>query len=229
MLKKSVGNMYEWVTHVHAHLGGKCGHECAYCYVQRNRFGVSPRYQGDVRIFGNEFSVDYGRDKVIFIEHMNDLFAAGVPDAFIDKILGHCCRYPGNKYVFQTKNPERVHRWLNRFPPSFIIGTTLESNRHYPEVMGKSPTPAQRVAGMKRLPAGFITIEPILDFDVNEFARFIHEVRPLFVNIGADSKRCGLPEPTAEKVEKFVEVLRSFEVQIRNKSNLGRLLGGTGK
>jgi hypothetical protein len=29
MLKKSVGNMYEWVTHVHAHLGGKCGHECA--------------------------------------------------------------------------------------------------------------------------------------------------------------------------------------------------------
>lgn len=30
-LKKSKGNMYDWVSHTHSHLSGKCGHQCGYC------------------------------------------------------------------------------------------------------------------------------------------------------------------------------------------------------
>lgn len=66
MLKESHGNMYDWVTHMHSHLAGKCPHECSYCYVQKNRFGVSPRYQGELRLIDNEFNVHYGKGRTIF-------------------------------------------------------------------------------------------------------------------------------------------------------------------
>ena len=36
---KSKGNMYDWVTHMHTHLGGECGHECSYCYLNGKGFG----------------------------------------------------------------------------------------------------------------------------------------------------------------------------------------------
>ena len=77
-LVKSKGNMYDWVTHMHTHLGGQCPHKCSYCYVQRNRFGVNPKYQGDLRIISQELNVNYGSDKILFIEHMNDMFANGM-------------------------------------------------------------------------------------------------------------------------------------------------------
>jgi DNA repair photolyase len=49
-LKKSNGNMYPWVTHTHAHLGGECPHRCAYCYVDNPRFGRPAKYTGALRL-----------------------------------------------------------------------------------------------------------------------------------------------------------------------------------
>ena len=28
-ITKAVGNMYDWVTHMHTHLAGRCSHECS--------------------------------------------------------------------------------------------------------------------------------------------------------------------------------------------------------
>jgi len=101
-LTKSVGNMYSWVTHTHTHLGGKCPHECSYCYVGKSRFGIIPRYEGEPRLVEKEFSVNYGSGKTIFMEHMNDAFADGVKSLFIDRILSHCYAFPLNTYVFNS-------------------------------------------------------------------------------------------------------------------------------
>lgn len=126
-LKKSSGNMYPWVTHMHTHLGGECPHRCGYCYVQTNPHGVHPRYKGPVRLIEDELNVDYSRkwwdkkagvwktEKIIFIEHMGDLFAEGTPPNFTEAIVNHCRKYPENEYVFQTKNPERAHRVIRFF------------------------------------------------------------------------------------------------------------------
>jgi len=229
-LKKSVGNMYDWVTHTHSHLGGECPHKCSYCYVQKNRFGVSPRYQGHVRLIEDEFKVNYGSGKTIFIEHMNDLFAQRdndeVMDEQISKVLIHCEEYPDNKYVFQTKNPLVALAYLTAHHiNNYMIGTTIESNRHYPQ-MGNAPSIELRRGGMMAFGKieTFVTIEPIMDFDVSHLVAILKDINPLFVNIGADSKGCHLPEPTPAKVKEFVAKLQEAGIVIRKKNNLGRML-----
>jgi len=226
-LKVSAGNMYDWTTHTHSHLGGQCPHRCVYCYVQRNRFGVAPRYQGPVRLLDNEFTVDYGVNRTIFIEHMNDMLAKEVPESWVVRILEHCAQYPENKYVFQSKNPGRASR-LN-LPAGSMFGTTIETNREIAGV-SQAPIPWDRAVDIKLLRRQglrtFITIEPLLDFDVETFAGMIIEARPEFVNIGADSKGCDLPEPSAEKVMALVAQLQAAGVNIRKKTNLARILGG---
>lgn len=42
-----------------------------------------------------------------------------------------------------------------------------------------------------------VSIEPILDFDLNVMIEWIKQLQPKFVSIGADSKRHNLPEPSA--------------------------------
>jgi protein gp37 len=70
----------------------------------------------------------------------------------------------------------------------------------------------------------FVTIEPVLDFDVDVLAGWIAEIRPEFLNLGADSKRNNLPEPTVEKVMELVDKLKEYGIELREKHNLQRLL-----
>lgn len=225
MLKKTHGNMYDWVTHMHSHLGGECPHKCKYCYVQNNKFGVSPRYRGDICLLRHELGIYYGKDKTIFIEHMNDLFANEVPRVWISSILNHCNQYPDNTYVFQTKNPKRAHYHISSFPPKFMIGTTIETNREISNI-SKAPSPLHRYCGIRKFAMGgyktFVTIEPILDFDVDALASWIKNIQSDFVNIGADSKNCYLPEPSPKKVIQFIDLLAENNIIIKKKNNLGR-------
>jgi len=227
-LTKSKGNMYSWVTHTHTHLGGACSHACIYCYVQAmaQRFpAMKAKYSGPVRLIEKELDVDYGSGKTIFIDHLNDLFAEDVSVADIHWVLGHTYDYPDNTYVFQTKNPENVLPFLDCLPPHCMIGTTIETNRIYPDI-STAPTPEDRYNAMRKLPKSiktFVTIEPILNFDLEVLAGWMKLLRPSFVNIGADSKNHGLPEPTMEKVGELIVSLQQSGIEIREKSNLERL------
>ena len=67
-----------------------------------------------------------------------------------------------------------------------------------------------------------VSIEPVLDFDLFDFVEFIQRISPDYVSIGADSKNKGLPEPSAEKIERLIIELEKF-TEVRIKSNLARL------
>lgn len=226
VLKKSVGNMYPWVTHTHCHLGGECPHRCSYCYVNSFPFGRPEKYNGPLRLIEKEFSVNYGTGKTIFVENCNDLFAKEVSDVFIDAVIQHCQQWPGNTYVFQTKNPARYiyRQWkAGGLPNNFILGTTIESNRWH-AAMGNAPGPIDRMMAMKELQGRkFVTIEPVMDFDVDTLASWIDRIMPEFLNLGADSKNNHLPEPTIEKILAFTEKLAGYGIELREKHNLGRL------
>jgi len=228
-LQKTKGNMYAWVSHTHAHLGGECPHECVYCYVENPRFGRPERYRGPLRLIEEEFSVRYGAGKVIFIEHCNDLFADQVPQEFIARILSHCLQYPTNVYVFQSKAPYRFLTIADAWPSLTILGTTIETNRDIPGI-SNAPTVLSRLRAMeainRRRFKTFITIEPVLDFDVAILASWIDRIRPDFLNLGADSKGHGLPEPTIDKIESLVGKLKEYGIELREKHNLQRLRKG---
>ena len=223
-LKKSAGNMYDWVTNTHSHLAGECPHKCSYCYVQTNPRGVSARYKGLPRLIIEELKVNYGEGKTIFIEHMNDLFAKEIPLEWIAMITDHCKKYPKNNYVFQTKNPENAYILKQCLPHTIMIGTTIETDVPANE-LSKAPYPSSRFIGIKNFKQDgfhtFITVEPIVKFS-SFFAPLIIDAKPDFVNIGADSKGCNLPEPTKEDILKLIKDLTDGGVTIRKKINLKR-------
>lgn len=236
--KKS--NMYSWTSHTWGVLRGECPHHCTYCYVQdmAKRFPLmKARYSGPVELVAAELQYPLGSGRTIFVEHLNDLFAYEVADSVIHAVLRACWAWSDNAFVFQSKNPARFSSFLHAkgfgmpgFPPKIILGTTIESNRHYKNVMQDAPEPeARRVAmvGLRGLRPDlplFVTIEPILDFDVLPFVSGLEKIKPNFVNIGADSKGKNLPEPTPEKVHKLIDELRARGIEIRQKHNLARLL-----
>lgn len=219
-LNKSRGNMYPWVTHTHSHIGGECPHKCIYCYVDNPRFGRPKRYQGEIRLLEDEFNVKYGEGRTIFIEHCNDMFAREIPHGFITRIIRHCNDFPNNTYIFQTKNPHRLLDY--RFPNKTILGMTAETNRDMDA--SNAPSPRERLKSFSQvILKKFITIEPILAFDLDEFADLIIGAHPDFVNIGADSKNHGLQEPTFDEIIALVKRLQAAGIEIKKKHNLERL------
>ncbi len=59
-LTKAKGNMYEWCSHTHSYLRGKCPHGCTYCYVQAMcaRFpNMRKRYSGQVEFDHEQLNV----------------------------------------------------------------------------------------------------------------------------------------------------------------------------
>ena len=226
-LTKSTGNMYPWVTHTHTHIGGECPHLCDYCYVQAmaKRF-KNPRYTGPLFLILDELQVNYGTGKTIFIEHCTDLFCEDMPDDFIRAVIQHCMNYPLNVYVFQTKNPRRYFDYEMILPKGSIIGTTIETNRA--DLLAKhtlAPAPELRFEAMRCIdwPRKFVTIEPVMDFDPEILAEWIIEIKPEFLNLGADSKGGNLEELTIEKVMELVRLLHEGGIELREKSNLERL------
>lgn len=229
MLKKSSGNMYPWVTHTWSVLRGRCPHRCSYCYVNAMalRFpSMRERATGPLCLDQSALETKLGAGRTIFVEHLNDLFADLVDPGIILQVLAVCRMYPGNTYVFQTKNPKHYRDFLGALPANHILGTTIETNRDYSESI--APRPVHRAEAMRMLPRNatvFVTIEPILDFDLDPFVSLLQSIHPNWVNIGADSKGRGLSEPSPERVKILIARLQSAGIEVRQKSNLTRLVG----
>lgn len=214
MLNEAKGNMYSWVTHTWNTFKGECPHGCTYCYMKR--WGK----QKSVRFDDSELNTDLGSGNFIFVGSSCDMWADSIPEEWIFKTLEHCEKFD-NTYLFQTKNPKNIRRIL---PAKSRVCVTIETNRWYPEIMKDSPPPEARVEQIKliRHPV-YITIEPIMDFDLDEMLRMMYFCSPQQINIGADSGNNNLPEPSKEKLEQLIFALKSYYT-IDRKSNLKRLL-----
>jgi DNA repair photolyase len=224
---KAVGNMYPWVTHCHSFLRGECPHKCEYCYAKLPVRGHASRQVGPLKIDWQELEEKIPSSSVVFREHKNDLFADGVPEQWIESALERAGRDTtrGIVNVWQTKNPARYLPFTEYMREGDMVGTTLETNRET-SYMSVAPSPVWRAKAMREIAPHlftFVTIEPILKFDVAPFVKMIRDCRPFFVNIGADSKGHGLPEPTAEEIELLVRRLRAEGIDVRIKANLKRL------
>ncbi len=227
-LTKARGNMYEWVTDNHTHLRGACDHKCHYCYVASTTAGRTGHYQGPMRLAEHEFKVNYGSGKTIFLEYMSDIGAPGVSWEWLCRIIHHAGVWPDNSYVIQTKNPLVIIDAARMLPPKNIIGTTIETNRPVrgctAPLAGKRAWAMGVMAAYPEIAERFVTIEPIMKFDLEQMVDLIKAAQPDWVNIGADSKKHNLPEPTRGEVLALASELSNFTT-IRNKDNLERLVG----
>jgi hypothetical protein len=68
-----------------------------------------------------------------------------------------------------------------------------------------------------------VAVEPVMDFDTARFAGMILSCDPVQVNIGADSGKNVLPEPSSEKVRTLIHILEQHTA-VHIKPNLRRLM-----
>jgi DNA repair photolyase len=226
-MNESKGNMYPDVVTWNP-LAGECSHKCEYCSTNSlMRYpGVKAKYSGDIRLCNDLHKNFPGEPKTIFVVAQNDLFTANVPDKYIKSVLDKCNIWNQHRYLFQSKNPARFLEFEGLYPEKTILCTTIESNRWYVQ-MRKAPHPKQRAIAMNDAyymkHEIHVTIEPIMDFDLEEMVYLIETCLPTKVNIGADSKRNNLPEPSKGKLLALIDELKKFTV-IDQKRNLSRLL-----
>lgn len=213
-LNKQSGNMYPWVTHTWNVVKGKCPHDCPYCYMKR--FPLN-----EVRLDEQELKTDLGMGNVIFVGSSCDMWAEAIPSSWIEKVTNHVKKYILNDYVFQSKNPERFNIYAG-FPSNTMWGTTIETNRD--NGLTNVPSVFERrdwlsiIDGMK-----FVSIEPIMDFDLLELVSMIRCIKPMFVSIGADSQGHNLPEPSSIKINDLIKALKQF-TEVKIKDNLKRII-----
>lgn len=222
-LNKQSGNMYGFVTHTWNPLAGKCFHECTYCSTNklRKRYPlVNKKYSGVPRLEEKQMQTNLGRNNFIFVCAQNDLFANDIPAETINMVLQYC-KKSDNQYLFQTKNPRRFQFFL--FPVRSVLCVTIESNYAFGE--DHAPTPRARAIEFAKIKhKKMLTIEPIMDFDVDEFLDIIESINPFQVNIGADSGGNNLPEPSKEKIVQLIDGIKQLNIDVFEKKNLGRLL-----
>jgi len=209
--------MYQFITHTWNTIKGICPHNCSYCYMKK--WGEQSPLHFDL----SEKETDLGKNNFIFVGSGCDMFANDIPYKWILETLSHCRQFD-NTYLFQSKNPFRFLNLL--FPEKSIFCTTIETNRFYFNCMGKAPLPEDRANFMYRISDNskiYITIEPIIDFDLPAFVDMIWMCKPQQVNIGADSGRNNLPEPSKDKILNLISELNQF-TKVIQKDNLKRLL-----
>lgn len=232
MLKRSTGNMYEFITHTWNPIIGKCPHDCKYCYVI---YKYGQMKNETLRLDRNCLNDDFGTGKFIFVGSGVDLFANNIPEEWINRVLNKCADGNNdlfgstNRFLFQTKNPSRMLQFIEHpIFQSSVVCTTIESNRYYPSIMNHAPHVEERALAMNEIASKgietYLTIEPIMAFDEDELVRLIRMCRPTQVNIGANTyDKIRIPEPAKQEIFDLVNEIKDG-CKVELKSNLERLI-----
>lgn len=158
------------------------------------------------------------RDKVIFVCSNGDL--AFAKKSYIRKILEVMRNDKRERtWLLQSKNPIIFKEFLNELPSNTFLLTTLETNRDkgYRKI-SKAPLLSKRYKDFLELKweKKIVTIEPVIDFDLKEFSKWLLNIRPEVVFIGYNShpKFVQLEEPTWNKVLDLMIELRRAKIPV---------------
>jgi hypothetical protein len=138
-------------------------------------------------------------------------------------ILAAIRNQPKTTFYIQSKDPIYFSEYLRRFGCSIgdnvVLGTTIETNRNTREYSW-APLPEYRYEAIKLLKhSKYVTIEPIMEFDMSEMIQWIDTIKPEFVYIGYNSRDRDtnhLPEPSLAKTEELIAKLEKItEVRLK--------------
>ena len=197
-----------------------CLHNCSYCWARdlaENRLNHMEKYKDGFKPKLVEYELKKKfKDKFVFAVDMGDLFGEWVPSEWILKVLDAIQQSPRSYFLFLTKNPKRYFEFLDAFPKNLVLGATIETNRQYP--VSVAPPTVERFKAMSNLPwkNKLISVEPIMDFDLEELVQWMNKIQPTTVYIGYDNYGNKLPEPSMDKTQTLVAELEQF-TRVRKK------------
>jgi len=192
-----------------------CEHDCVYCessfkrQMKRRKRHCTDCYNFKPHFHPERLSRSLPRtegDDFIFCCDMGDV--AFCEPEWMEQILARIKELLDRQFLIQSKNPNVFSRY--RFPENVLLGVTLETNRDdLYEGISSAPLPSQRYEAMLKLqhPRKIVTVEPVLDFDVEIMEKWIRDIRPEVCYVGYDSKKNYLPEPELNKVKTLMRRL----------------------
>lgn len=210
-----------------------CRFDCTYCNARKaaeTRFRHIPRYRDGFtpKLIEKEFNRRFKPGQFIFVAYMGDIAFATREEFLL--ILAKIRGFPDTYFLVQTKNPRQLYDWWAdwgiNLPPNVYLGTTIESNRDYG--LTKAPPPIERFRYLTGYPHNlkFLSIEPIMDFDLEELLTWVRLMQPRIIEVGADNYHNNLPEPGRWKLEELLKVLPSLCPTVVEKDGLERLKKG---
>ena len=204
-----------------------CRHECVYCWARRlaeTKLRHLPQYRDGfltAKLVLSAFKRKFKPGDFVFVSDMGDMWGNWVPKEWILRVLSYIRRFPKTTFLFLTKNPERYREFLEVMPENAVLGVTIETNRDSVTAgISRAPPPTRRYHAMRSLgwPVKIVSVEPVLDFDLEVLVEWILEISPVRVYVGYDNWSNRLPEPPLQKTMKLIKALRSNGIEVSEKT-----------
>jgi DNA repair photolyase len=222
--KKANGKMFNIVTATWNPVSG-CLFNCVYCWARNlaeTKLKDSQRYSKGFKPSLNEkeFSDCFTMGDLIFVSDMGDLFADWIPEEWIKKVFDYIRKFPEADFLFMTKNPRRYLSLLPFIPKNAILGVTIETNSDeiiQTDKVSCAPLPSYRYSAMKALEWSrkIVSIEPVLDFNVETLVKWVQDINPIVVYVGYDNYKHKLREPTLQQTTDLLSKLPETSLVIR--------------
>ena len=222
--RKTHGKMFSIVTGTWNPISG-CLYNCNYCWAKNlaltklkntNRYakGFTPSLNE------NEFKVNFAKGDLIFVADMSDMFADFIKADWIKQVFDRIIKFPETNFLFMTKNPKRYLDFYRYIPNNAILGATIETTKDeiiQLDKVSSAPAPSKRYEAMKELDweGKIVSIEPILDFELNTFVKWIEDIDPFLVYVGYDNYCHKLREPTLKQTTELMQNLSATSLVIR--------------
>lgn len=148
------------------------------------------------------------------------------------KVIEYCSNYPFTTFLIQSKSPVCFLPFQSL--PNVIFGTTIETNYNelyfpdgdylYYNEISLAPSPEWRYKAMMELTCRkVVTIEPIMNFDLEILTQWIKDIKPEiayvgYCNDGHNGKRLKLPEPSWDKTQALLGELLAANINVVEKS-----------
>ena len=221
-----MSRMFRSITQTWNPLTGCC-FGCSYCWARKlveGRLKNTPKYAkcGFAPTFHPKaLATNFKKGSFVFVSDLGDIAWAALDD--FKRILTRIEVQPEVKFLLQTKSPQIFLEPIRKCPHNVYFGTTIETNRNHN--FSKAPLPFIRYREICRAehPLKFLSIEPIMDFDVEILIGWVKDIHPKIVEIGADNYNHNLPEPPWEKVTELIRKLQENGLLVRQKEGLERL------
>lgn len=193
-----------------------CRHGCPYCYARsmNKRFGFIPNWE-EPQFFPERLKqLKTAYPKSVFMDSMSDL--AFWQDEWIAKTFEAISRNPKNSYLFLSKDPAAIRR--------FIIFKSLTRRIEDCVFFGITITNNSDLNKLDECEVDFVSIEPILaPIDISCFANH-PEIKQII--LGAETgNRINKVIPDKQWINKIVEVADKLNIKVFMKNSLKEIMG----
>jgi DNA repair photolyase len=205
-----------------------CRFNCQYCNARKMalaRLQHVPRYRKgfEPHFVEEELDRHFAKGQWVFVGYMGDISFAS--DTQRERLMSCVRDRPHNTFLFCSKSPACYLNLNLEGTPNLVLGTTIETNRDT-SAWSQAPPTFERAEALARLSnqRKFISIEPIMDFDLADLVHLVDMVNPELIEIGADNYCNSLPEPPRWKLKALLNCLRQIVPHVIEKEGLERLL-----